>query len=147
MKKLINKALNIYKSKKEIFNYLIIGVLTTLVNLISKWILLFTILDATNAKELQISIIISWIIAVAFAYITNRKIVFESKNKNIVSELIKFVGARIATLFVEMGYMWFFVTFLKLNSDLYVMVWTITCQALIIILNYIFSKLFVFKKK
>lgn len=146
MKKIFNKGLSIYKKNEEVFNYLVIGFLTTVVNLATKYALLFTIFDSSNAKELQITIIISWIVAVLFAYVTNRKIVFKSKNEKILSEAIKFFESRLATLAFEMAYLWFFITYLKLDSDLFVIIWTISCQALVIIFNYIFSKLFVFKK-
>ena len=140
------KEIKLYDKYKELINYLIFGVLTTIVNLISKYILLFTIFDASNALQLQISIIISWIIAVLFAYFTNRKFVFESTNTNKIKEFISFVIARISTLFLEMAIMWFFVTLLKLNSDLYVIIFTIISQFAVIVCNYIFSKLFIFKK-
>ena len=138
---------DMYFKYKEIFNYLVVGVLTTLVSLGSKWILLFTILDAGDAFELQLAIIISWIIAVFFAYFANRIFVFNSKNKNIFKEMIQFFGARVLTLIMEMVIMWFFVTLLGLDSNIWVMVWTFVTQVLIMIFNYIFSKLFVFKKK
>lgn len=137
---------NLYIKYKEIINYLIFGVLTTIVNLIVKYALLFTILDAANPIQLQTAIIISWIVAVLFAYFTNRKFVFESTSKNKLKEFISFVVARISTLFLEMIIMWFFVTLLKLNSNLYVVIFTIISQVVVIIGNYIFSKLFVFKK-
>ena len=143
---MIEKVKELYIKYKEIINYLIFGVLTTLVNLITKYILLFTILDPTNGFQLQIAIIISWIVAVIFAYFTNRKFVFESKNENKLKEFINFVVARIATLLLEMFIMWFFVTLLKLNSDLYVVIFTLVAQVAVVIGNYIFSKLFVFKK-
>src|SRR5574344_2788986 len=117
MKKLFSKLWKIYKEKDEIINYLIVGGLTTVVSLATKYALLFTIFDAKNADELQYSIIISWIVAVTFAYILNRSVVFKSKVKNIFKEISKFFGARIATLIVEMIFMWFFVNFLKLNTD------------------------------
>ena len=144
---MIEKVKELYIKYKEIINYLIFGVLTTLVNLITKYILLFTILDPTNGFQLQIAIIISWIVAVIFAYFTNRKFVFESKNQNKLKEFISFVVARIATLLLEMFIMWFFVTLLKLNSDNWVLVFTLVCQVLVTIFNYILSKLFVFKKE
>ena len=147
MKKLYNKCMSIYKKNEEVFNYLIIGFLTTVVNLVTKYLLLFTIFDASNSTQLQATVIISWIVAVLFAYVTNRKIVFKSKAQNITKELIKFIEARLATLAIEMVYMWFFVTFLKLDSNKFVIIWTVSCQILVIVLNYIFSKLFVFKKK
>lgn len=143
---MIKRIKELYIKYKEIINYLIFGVLTTLVNLITKYILLFTILDPTNGFQLQIAIIISWIVAVIFAYFTNRKFVFESKNQNKLKEFMSFVVARIATLLLEMFIMWFFVTLLKLNSDLYVIIFTLVAQVAVVIGNYIFSKLFVFKK-
>lgn len=144
---MLEKCKNFYKKYEEIINYLIVGVLTTLVSLASKWILLFTILDATNPIELQLAVTFSWICAVAFAYITNRIYVFKSKNKKVFREIVEFVGARVFTLLLEMFIMWFFVTLLNLSSDLWVFIWTIVSQILIMILNYVFSKLFVFKSK
>ena len=143
---MIKKIKELYIKYQEIINYLIFGILTTLVNLITKYILLFTILNPTNGFQLQIAIIISWIAGVLFAYFTNRKFVFESKNENKLKEFISFVVARIATLLLEMFIMWFFVTLLKLNSDLYVVIFTLVAQVAVVIGNYIFSKLFVFKK-
>ena len=143
---MIKRIKELYIKYKEIINYLIFGVLTTLVNLITKYILLFTILNPTNGFQLQIAIIISWIAGVLFAYFTNRKFVFESKNENKLKEFISFVVARIATLLLEMFIMWSFVTLLKLDSDLYVVIFTLVAQVAVIIGNYIFSKLFVFRK-
>lgn len=141
-----NLIVNLYKKYKEIINYLIFGALTTVVSLGTKYILLFIIFDATNAFELQASIIISWIAAVLFAYFTNRKFVFESKSSSKIKEFISFILARLSTLFLEMALMWFFITLLKLNSDLYVFIFTIITQVIVVIANYFFSKLFVFKK-
>lgn len=143
----MKKIWNLYKKYEEIINYLIFGVLTTLVSLITKWGLLYTILDPTNSLELQIAIIISWICSVSFAYVTNRLYVFKSENKGILKEIVSFFGARLLTLGIEMFIMWFFVTYLKMNSDIMVFIWTIATQFIIIVLNYIFSKLIVFRKK
>lgn len=143
---MIKKISSLYTKYKELINYLIFGGLTTVVNLLVKYALLFTIFDASNSIQLQISIVISWIAAVLFAYFTNRKYVFESKNKNKLKEFINFVVARISTLLLEMLIMWFFVTLLKLNSDLYVIIFTVIAQVAVIVGNYVFSKLFVFKK-
>lgn len=143
----MKKIINLYKKYEEIINYLIVGVLTTIVSLVVKWGLLFTILDPKNSVQLQVAVVISWIAEVVFAYITNRIFVFKSKSKKILKEITSFFGARLLTLGLEMLIMWFFVTFLKLNSDLWVLIWTMVAQILVIIFNYIFSKLFVFKKK
>ena len=142
--------LNFLKDKervKEIVIYGIFGVLTTVVSLGVKYALLFTVLDAENSFELQVSVILSWIAACLFAYITNRIWVFESKSKNIILEMAKFFGGRLLTLGMEMLIMYIFVTALGLNSDTWVVIWTLVTQVLIIIGNYIISKIFVFKNK
>lgn len=138
---------NIYKRYEEIINYVIVGGLTTGVSLGSKWLLLFTVLDASKAFELQASVVISWILAVLFAYFANRIFVFHSKSENYFKEFTSFVGGRILTLLMEMVIMWFFVTLLKLDSDTWVMVITLGCQVLIMILNYLISKFLVFIEK
>lgn len=144
---MIKKYIKLLKKYEEVIRYLIVGVLTTIVNLVIKYLLLFTILDAKNALELQIAVIISWIVAVIFAYITNRKFVFKSKSSDLVREITSFVIARLTTLVLEMFIMWFFITLLRLDSDIWVVFMTIISQLLVIVANYIFSKLFVFKEK
>ena len=143
----MQKIKELYLKYKEIINYLIFGVLTTVVSLATKYLLLFTILDASNAIQLQIAVVTSWVTACLFAYITNRKWVFESKSKEILKEMAKFFASRLATLGMEMLIMFVFVTALGLNSDMWVVVWTLVSQVLIIIGNYILSKLIVFKEK
>lgn len=142
----MNNIWNIYHKYEEIINYIIVGGLTTIVSLVVKYGLLFTVLKAENPIELQIAVIISWIAAVSFAYITNRIFVFKSKNKDIVKEIISFFGARVTTLLMEMFIMWFFINLLKMNSDFFVFIWTLVTQVLIMIGNYLLSKLLVFKK-
>ena len=137
---------SLYHKYEEIINYLIVGGLTTLISLAVKYGLLFTVMDASDAIELQTAVIISWIVAVAFAYVANRIFVFHSKSKQYLKEISGFVAGRIATLVLEMVIMWFFVTFLGMNSNLWVIVWTVVAQVLVIVGNYIISKLFVFKK-
>ena len=103
---------------QEIILYIVFGVLTTLVSLITYYICVGTFLNAENAIQLQIANIIAWIISVAFAYITNRKFVFESTNKNKLGEATKFVTSRIATLLMDMFIMFLGVTLLKLNDGI-----------------------------
>lgn len=143
----MKKILEIYEKYKEVINYLIFGVLATVVNLGVKYLLLFTIFDASNAVELQVSVIISWVVACVFAYFTNRTFVFKSKSKKILKEVISFFTARLITLGMEMLIMFIFITALKLNSDLWVVIWSVVSQAVVIVSNYIFSKLLIFKKK
>lgn len=142
----MKKIWNLYHKYEEIVNYLIVGGLTTLISLAVKYGLLFTILDASNAMELQIAVIASWVLAVLFAYFANRIFVFHSKSKEYLKEVSGFVAGRIATLVMEMIIMWFFVTLLGLDSNLWIIIWTIVCQILVIVGNYVISKLFVFKK-
>lgn len=132
----------IYHKNEELWNYLIVGALTTFVSISVKWLLTASLLDVNDAFEMQVAVILSWVIAVLFAYVTNRIYVFKSKTKKILKEMISFFGARVITLLMEMGVMWMFVTWLSMNFKL----WTILCQVLIVIFNYVFSKLFVFKK-
>lgn len=140
---MIKKIINIYKSKKEVLNYLIFGVLTTIINLVIYYLLTTFLLDAKKEIELQIANIISWIITVLFAYITNRKYVFESNNKNKLTELKKFFAARLLTLFEDMLIMYLGVSILKINDKII----KILSQITVIVSNYILSKLFVFKKE
>lgn len=138
----MEKILNLYKKHKEIINYLIVGVLTTIVSLATYYIGVFTFLNPENSIELQIANILSWIAGVIFAYFTNRKFVFESKNTNKIKEATKFVSSRITTLFLDMIVMWLGVTILHFNDKFIKLI----SQILITIGNYILSKLFVFKK-
>lgn len=143
----MEKIKELYTKYKEVINYLIFGVLTTIVSLATKYLLLFTILDAENGIQLQIAVVVSWIVACTFAYITNRIWVFESKSKEVIKEAIKFYVSRLATLGLEMLIMFIFVTALGLNTRMWVIVWTIFAQVVIIIGNYVLSKLIVFRKK
>ena len=132
-----------YLKYKEVINYLIFGVLTTVVSLAVYYICVFTFLNPENAIQLQIANILSWIAGVAFAYFTNRKYVFESKENNKLKEAGKFVLARLVTLVMDMIIMWLGVTVLHLNDKIIKLI----SQVVIIVSNYIFSKVFVFKKQ
>lgn len=147
VKQILKMIYNLYKKYEEIANYVIVGAMTTVVSLVTKYALLFTVLDAGNGVQLQISVAISWIVAVLFAYVTNRKFVFKSKDSNIAKEMTKFFSARLATLLMESFILWFFITFLKMNSDFQVVIWTLVSQVIILIGNYILSKVFVFSEK
>ena len=127
---------------KEFIFYLIFGVLTTIVSLSVYYFCVLTFLNPNNAFQLQIANILSWILAVAFAYATNRIFVFESKDPNKLKELIKFVTARLLTLFLDMLVMFILVTLLHFNDKISKLI----SQVIITISNYIFSKIFVFKK-
>ena len=138
----MEKLKELYAKYKEVVMYLIYGVLTTVFSLAVYWIVSITILNPEDAIQLQIANIISWIAGVSFAYVTNRKYVFESKNKNKLKELSSFVGARIVTLLFDMIIMGVGVSLLHFNDK----IMKIVSQFVVIVSNYIFSKLFVFKK-
>ena len=139
----MKKIKELYLKYKELINYLIFGVLTTVVSLLVYYGCIYTFLNPENAVQLQIANIISWIAGVAFAYITNRKFVFESNESNQLKEISKFVTSRLATLFLDMIIMFIGVTCLHGNDKIVKLI----SQVLVIIGNYIFSKLFVFKKQ
>ncbi len=138
----MEKILNLYKKYKEIINYLIVGVLTTVISLLVYYICVYTFLNPNNKLELQIANVLSWIAGVTFAYFTNRKYVFESTNKNKLKEATSFVSSRITTLLLDMLIMWLGVTVLKFNDKIVKLI----SQVLVIVGNYVLSKLFVFKK-
>lgn len=138
----MEKILDLYKKYKEIINYLIVGVLTTVVSLAVYYISVFTFLNPDIPLQLQIANILSWIAGVAFAYFTNRKYVFESKNEKKLQEATKFVSSRVTTLLLDMFVMWLGVTILGFNDKIIKLI----SQVLITIGNYVLSKLFVFKK-
>ena len=140
---MITKIKKLYKKYEEIVNYLIVGVLTTVVSLLVYYGLVFTILNPNNGIELQVANILSWMAGVAFAFVTNRKYVFKSQNKNIKKEAISFVSSRVLTLLMDMGIMFLSVTILKINDKIAKLI----SQVVITIANYVFSKLFVFKKQ
>lgn len=137
----------IYHKNEEVWNYIIVGGLTTVISMAVKWGLYFTILDVNKKIDAQIGVCVSWLCAVAFAYVANRIYVFKSKNANILKEISEFVGARLLTLGMEMILTFIFFNLLGLTSKLWVVIVTFIIQVLIMVLNYVFSKLFVFKDK
>lgn len=132
----------IYHKNEELWNYLIVGGLTTLVSLTTYFICTVTFLDPNHSLQLQIANVISWIFAVAFAYITNRVYVFKSKSKAYFKEITSFVGARIISLLMDMFTMFIIVSVFHFNDK----IGKIVSQVIVTIANYILSKLLVFKK-
>ncbi len=131
------------ESFKEIIRYLIFGVLTTIINLVVYYGLVFTVLNPEHPIELQIANMISWFCAVLFAYITNRIFVFKSKNEKKLVEGVKFFASRILTLFLDMAVMFLGVSILHFSDKII----KILNQGIVIVCNYILSKVFVFKNK
>lgn len=133
----------IYLKYRELISYVLVGGLTTVVSLGSYYICVLTVFDPKKPLELQMSNIISWVCAVLFAYFANRVYVFKSKDTNMLAEAGKFAGSRVTTLLIDMLCMAIMVDGLKINDKLA----KIIVQFIILVLNYLFSKLFVFKKK
>lgn len=134
---------NLYLKYKEIINYLIFGFLTTVVSLGIYYLLTITILDPNKPVELQIANVISWIFAVNFAYFTNRKYVFNSQDKHVFKEMLKFYLARITSLLIDMLLMYILVSKLKYNDR----IMKIIVQVVVIVMNYLFSKIFIFNSQ
>lgn len=130
-----------YLKYKEKILYLFFGGLTTLISLSIYYIFTHTIFNPRIALDLQITNILSWLIGFLFAFFTNRKFVFESKN-NIKKEFLKFFASRIFTLLLDMLIMFIFVTICGFNDILI----KIVSQIVTVITNYVLSKLIVFKK-
>lgn len=128
---------NYFKKHKEVILYLFFGGLTTIIS-IAVFMLFTTVLPLNEL----IANIISWVIAVLFAFLTNRKWVFDDKGQGFFLSAIKFYVARVTTLLVEEGIIFVFITLLSCNSLLV----KISAQIIVIVLNYVLSKIFVFKK-
>lgn len=153
---------------REIVTYIIFGVLTTAVNLVTFYIFkqifvsigwdgVFNKLlgSAGWDKALELlgsgtdyldATVIAWTVAVVFAFVTNKLIVFESKSwKPAVAgkEFLGFIGARLFSLIVELVMMFVMVTLLSFNEFIAKLI----VQVVVVILNYVFSKLLIFKNK
>ena len=121
--------------------YLVFGVLTTVVNYI-------VYLPCHNVLGMNaaVSNIIAWVVAVAFAFVTNKPFVFRSHDwsvKTVIPELVKFVGTRVGSGGVETLILFVTVDFWGWNGNL----WKLLTSVIVVILNYVGSKLFVFRKQ
>lgn len=124
----------------EVLSYLIFGVLTTVVNYL-------VYLPVYNLAGLSaaLSNAIAWVVAVTFAYLTNKPFVFKSHDwsaRTVIPELTKFVGCRVASGAAETLILLLTVDILHWNGN----IWKLVTSVLVVILNYIASKLVVFKK-
>lgn len=150
IKALFKKLVN-----KETVTYIIFGVLTTLVNLV-----VFKGCDVLfKGEHYLVSNSVAWIAAVAFAYVTNKLFVFESKSWRfdvIKKEIPSFLGARIASYFIEQAGLWFFVEILHFDEKVFDFIIVrlsgkITAKLIIgvvvVVINYVLSKFMIFAKK
>ena len=124
----------------DIVTYLIFGVLTTVVNYLV-YLPIYNLLGASAAVRNAIA----WVAAVAFAFLTNKTFVFKSHDwsaKTVLPELSKFVGCRVASGVLETLILLLAVDILGWNGN----IWKIITSVLVVILNYVASKLLVFRK-
>ena len=124
----------------DMVSYLFFGVLTTAVNYLV-YLPLYNLLGISAA----VSNIIAWVAAVVFAYVTNKPFVFKSHDwsmKTVLPELGKFVGCRAASGGLETVLILLTVDILGWNGN----IWKLIISILVVILNYVSSKLLVFRK-
>ena len=140
----MEKIFALLKKYREILLYLIFGALTTVVDYISLWLfydlLGIRVLDALGANTL------AWVISVAFAFTTNKIFVFESRDtsqKTLIREILSFVAARLVSLGAESAVIYIGVNVLGCN--LWIM--KLLASVIVVISNYVFSKLIIFRKK
>jgi len=137
---MIKKCFSLYKKYEEIINYLIVGGLTTLVSLVS----FYALIRVLNVNYLYANII-SWIIAVTFAYFTNKIFVFKSKRDRFsdnLKEMGTFFSSRIFSLLVDYALMILFIELFNIDE----VISKLIVQIIIVIINYILSKNIIFKK-
>lgn len=131
----------LYEKYKDVIPYLFFGVCTTLVNVVAYWLCAHVMHLSTIASTL-----IAWVLAVAFAYVTNRKWVFHSKakgSKAIFCEICSFTACRLATGLLDILVMYVFVDLIHF-PDLLI---KIISNIIVIVINYLASKFIIFKNK
>jgi putative flippase GtrA len=127
------------KNKKEIVSYLIFGILTTLVNIVSFWLM-----NDIIGMDYRVATTIAWIISVIFAFITNKLYVFNSKSTGIYSlfkELGSFLFFRLLSYFLDLSLMVILIEFIKVDS----LIAKIIANVFVVIFNYFASKFVIFK--
>lgn len=136
----MEKIKELYTKYKEIILYVFFGGLTTVINYAIYALMVLLKIDIYTSN------IVAWIGAVLFAYLTNRKMVFNSEakgKKSVIIEILSFYGARVFSLAVETALLFVCVSLLGMNEWIVKLV----LQVVVIVLNYIFSKFLVFRKK
>lgn len=141
---MIQKIKDLCIKYEEIVAYLIVGVLTTLVSWGACWIFEATLLDPDIGWQNALINTLGWVAGVLFGYVTNRKYVFKSTNPKVLKEFTQFAGARVSTWILDIVIMYVTVNMIAMN---YWVAKIFISSILVMIANYVFSKLFVFRKK
>ena len=123
--------------KKHLTLYIIFGILTTLVN-----IAVYLFMTKICGVNYLISNVIAWVLSVLFAYVTNRKWVFESRSNDILREITLFFSGRLFSGVVDTLLMFLFIDVLFVDDFISKLI----IQVIVVILNYVISKVIVFKK-
>ena len=139
--------LDLLKKYKSVILYVLFGGLTTVVDWTVSFLLYYFWGEAIEATPILLhgANVIAWVAAVAFAFVTNRIWVFESKRRGflpVLFEIAAFAGGRVLTLLLQEAIMAIFCTWLGLNLYLF----KVVAAVLVVILNYFISKLLVFRK-
>ncbi|WP_296801352.1 GtrA family protein [uncultured Methanobrevibacter sp.] len=124
------------KLDRELVLYVVFGTFTFLVNVVT-----YFLFQSVMGINYLVSNVFAWFFSVLFAYITNRTWVFESKSPEILKEMSLFFGGRIFSGVVDTALMYLFIDVLVLGNTFS----KIVVQIIVIVLNYVFSKLIVFK--
>lgn len=138
---MVNKIRALIEKYWDIISYLFFGVCTTIVNYII-YLPCYNLLGISAT----VSNMIAWVVAVAFAYLTNKPFVFKSHDwskETVIPELTRFVGCRIGSGAAETLILFLAVDLLGWNGN----IWKLVTQVMVVVLNYIGSKLLVFTKK
>ncbi len=132
---------DLIRKYRDVIPYLFFGVCTTAVNVVVYWLCAHPMHLGT-----MLSTVLAWVLSVLFAYVTNRKWVFHSEaqgRREIGREIASFFGCRLATGIVDWLCMFLFVEVLGLN-DLFI---KLAANVIVIVLNYVASKLLIFRKR
>lgn len=139
----MKKIKDLYQKYREIVNYLIVGVLTTIVSWLAYAVCKLFLDVEGSTVQMQAAVFIRWAVGVLFAYFTNRKYVFQSKNPHMLQEAFHFTTSRLVTYFMDAFIMWLLPGVLGVND----WVSTFISAVLVTVTNYIFSKFLVFSRK
>ncbi|MBO5166546.1 MAG: GtrA family protein [Lachnospiraceae bacterium] len=141
---MITKCKELFKKYEEIIIYLIVGVLNTIVSWVACFIAEWLFLNPDITWQNFIINSIGWVAGVCFGYPLNRKWVFKSTNPKILKEFGGFAASRLSTWILDIVIMWVTVNVWSMN---YWIAKICISAVLVTILNYVFSKVFIFKKK
>lgn len=158
-------CVEIYRRYSEVCNYFLFGIGTTIISFVTyylfRWIFpdeesvpswLSWIFNITSSFGIEsntaLPVIISWFFSVTFAFLTNRIYVFRSKADTAakyIKEMLGFYGTRVMTLFMDLVVMFLLVDLTGIDNKIYEFCAKVFSNVLVLIVNYVFTKLFVFK--